>query len=358
MNRHRASAALEATANLRSRIAVGVVVAGAVLAAVCATTILSLAEVEGVLEQQQARVDRGEYVFQIMDEERRPFGGGDCDSVNSIEGVVAGGGMSASRSVDVMFDQGANYSVDKVTAGFARVIWPETPPMVDAATVAGSSVADRFGLSGGAELILTDGSIVDEVVTIGATASASNRDRRYDARIALIVPPTEDVVLCLVEATPGAQRGVGAVLDSAFPADEGFVVLPLALSDNSGRTPQEQLENRITRWTPLAAGLLAVALLVGSWLARSGEFALYRFLGFSRMFVLRLLLVEALYLIWSPAAAGAFLALAIAPPGSSFSAGLVASDLASLALVTVTVVPIGIGLLALRSPARMLKDVV
>lgn len=129
------------------------------------------------------------------------------------------------------------------------------------------------------------------------------------------------------------------------------------ISDSVSRTPQEQLENRITRWTPFAAGLLAIALLVGSWLARSGEFGLYRFLGFSRAFVLRLMLIEALHLVWSPLAVGIFLGLAILPPGAGLTVEPLLLDLASLVLVTSAAIPIGVGLLATRSPSRMLKDV-
>lgn len=358
MNRDRPSALLEAIANLQSRMLVSLIIAGTSLGAAGATTVLSLAEVEGVLEQQQELVDRGQYVFQVAEEKRRPFSGRRCDAMNSTDGVVAAGGMSSSRPVDIMFDQESNYNVVSVTAGFARVIWPDTPPLVNAGTVVGSSVAERFGLSNGAHVAFTSGSVIDEVVPVSAIASASARDRRYDSRIAIISPPSEDVVLCLVEATPGAQDGVGAVLEDTFRNDAGFIVLPLVVPDTVSRTPQEQLENRITRWTPVASGLLAIALLLGSWQARSGEFALYRHLGFSRAFVLRLLLVETLYLVWLPIASGVSAMLVIAPPSDALVVELVVPDLASLILLTVALIPMGVALLALRSPARMLKDVV
>lgn len=357
MRRDRPSALLEATSNLRSRILPSAVIASIVVATACATVSLSLAELRGVAEQQQALIDRGQYVFQIVDDERRPFSGRACDAMNTIEGVAAAGGMSSSRSVDLMFDRGRTYAIDDVTAGFAHIIWPDLSPLTKTGTVAGSNIAERFGLSDDSLISVTTDAGTGEVFPVGATATPSGRDGRYDDRMAVIVPSDADVVLCLVEAEVGAQGGVGAILDSSFSAEQGFSVLPLMLADTVSRTPQEQLDSRITAWTPLVGGLLAVALLMGSWLARSGEFGLYRLLGFSRWFILRLLVIEALYLVWSPIALGVFLALVMAPSGEGVTAGLLAADLMSLLLVATAAIPLGVALLAIRSPARMLKDV-
>jgi hypothetical protein len=142
--------------------------------------------------------------------------------------------------------------------------------------------------------LVLDGSPIE--VRIDQVAASSPRIPIADRAIVVAEPASGGVVECLVEAEQGALAGVEAVAVAWFPAELETSTTSFAPSLEPVSVLDDSLANRLSSvGAPLGAVLCALGMAT-SWLARRGDFALYRSFGMSSARLLLALSVETIVL--------------------------------------------------------------
>jgi ABC-type antimicrobial peptide transport system permease subunit len=142
-------------------------------------------------------------------------------------------------------------------------------------------------------------------------------------------------------------------------------VSPFLDEQLTGRQPEAELANRVSRWVWLAGVSAAVGLVAVLWYGRREEFALYRLLGLRRGALGVLLATEAALTVAVPALIGGSVALVVclssletasrSDGGVPALAPLVGADVASFVLGMELIPVIGLGVVSWRSTFDALK---
>lgn len=329
----------EALANLGAHRLLTVLVVALGVATPAAALALSAADVHGIVGRQDQLVARGSTVFSITTTDRTTLPAERCDEANRISGVRASGGVVDSQAIHVQLPDYRYVSLLSVTPGLPLIYWPDGERRDG--TIAGSVIATDFGLVAGATLPVS--APESRYLAIGVTEAAASRNRDYDLVLAQVVPPLGSTYECLVESVPGAQRRVEAALRGWFPGTPTLVT-PYFTPPDTGLSPQQELEGRLSAWFAVAAALIGSGSVLASWMIRRSEFALYAILGLGRRGLLLMLLVEWTALVLVPASVGLVVGAAVTGSGA-LEATVAGLDVARY-LAGVTVIP-AIGLIAL-----------
>lgn len=303
----------EAIANAAAHRLGAVLLALFALATPSTGVTLSSLHVTGIEERQAELRERGSGVFIVAAEDRRALPAARCDALATVPGVSAAGAVIGGSH---MLTPTATADVLAATPGWPLVVWPS----LDAGhgMLAGAVIANEQGLVAGA--ILAPG------ITVDAVAPPSLRVERADLGLVEVVPPTGTVTECLVEAEPGAERAVEALLLGWFRSSPA-IVQPMFAAHQAGRTPQQELDGRVTLWAAPAGAALVGGALIVAWLARRAEFAIYAAAGIRRGGLLLMLAVEWSVLMLVPAAAGLAIGVGLLDPQpGSLAAAMLSID--------------------------------
>jgi hypothetical protein len=290
----------EAYANvLAHRVLAGILVLIAAVAPLIAVT-LDLVDLHGSVEHEGELVARGSTVFSVTAVDRDFLPAARCDALGTLTGVTSAGGITAVDQVHSALADRRFLSLVSATPGLAFVLWPGTAP-VDGVVV-GAAIGSELGLVAGAVLPIAQADAI-RTLSVGAVADPSTRSADYDLLVLQSVPPRGGTHECLVESEPGARARVEAVLLGWFPGT-ATAVTPYFLPPDTGRTPQQEANERTSEWFPLAAaGLVALGMLAW-WVIRRSEFALYGVMGLGRDGLVLMLVTEWVMLCLLPGSIG------------------------------------------------------
>ena len=290
----------ETLRNLRSSIkrTTTIVVIAALVGYVVAT--LSLADIRNVSELVRQQFNAGSTAFQVVG----PGGGRvsaiRCNAITSINGVLAAGGILATEPVQLASQPDETLNVVTVTPDFAAAAWPSFAGS-HSSVIAGSYFRTLKWTSGTTvKLIRPSG--VESVARIEAVPGAPSMVG-LERSIVTTSPPRGEVDTCLVLASPENRSAVASALSGWFGDGTSVqdVLVPSALMTD----PAQVLRSRPSSFGWLFGGAALMIVLLGVWISRRTEFALYRLLGSSEKFILGNFAIETFLLTLVPIQIGA-----------------------------------------------------
>jgi hypothetical protein len=253
--------------------------------------VLSSSEVATIEARHAALINAGANVWMVSSE--HGFEGGKCDNLQGHSGVVAAG--FAIERQDAVMRRGESTSVlslREVSPGYLRALWPRGTAPGDS-VVAGSTLADRLGIGRGSLVVLESDTFPTGLpLVVDRVAPPSPRDASVDEDLILVRSPDSASRHCLVEAAPGATQPIEALLLNRFGT--GTSTEPMVRRSVGVPNASEELQERVSRYLPLAGALVVLCVLLGSWHSRRVEFALYRTSGMSAINLFAMLCLELL----------------------------------------------------------------
>jgi hypothetical protein len=337
--------AREAVANvLAHRLLSAIVVAIAAIVPLCAISI-GILDTAAIGARDQQLIDRGSHVFVVTAVDRAELPAARCDELNSVSGVGSAGAIVDVEQAHARLPDFRYLALASVTPGLPAIYWPRGVTAADAGVTAGASVAEDLGLVPGALLPVAVGGEPRDL-PIAVVSEPSPRAQQHDLALVQVVPPAGVTLECLVEARPGAARAVEAALIGWFPGVT-TTVTPFLAAPDTGRTPQQEFDARLSLWLPVAAGALVALVVLAWWTIRRAEFALYAVMGLRPAGLALMLAIEWAVLCLLPAAVGITNALG-ATAGWLGSATVVEATALDVwrYLATITVIP-AVGCLAI-----------
>lgn len=336
----------ETLANLRARWASSLFVFLAVLVLAFASMAMVVNEASSIASDQEDLFDRGATGFIISDGDAgASLSAVRCEELNHVAGVASAGARGS------LTPTVGGFPARLVTSGYVRSVHPGVD--ATAATVAGASIASAWHFVEGSGIRLSDGG----VVSLDAVPAKSDRDPRVDGEVLVVAPASSmQASECVVISAISSRAGVEALATNWF-APQATSVSPLAPQLGAASGVHDRFMGRSSIAVPLATGGLAVLMLVGVWISRRSDFALYRLLGAKRGALTAGLLMECALLLWIPSLAGIGFAVAARP---EFVSGPVfeAVTLAALQFVVMgcAALPLGVLLLLTKNPSGLIRE--
>lgn len=319
-----------------------VIAGGAILA--------SVGDLVSISNRQEALVAQGSNVWNVTTAETEGLSASRCDSLNAVDGVKTAGAVLSMTYLESAIYDSEYVAVQIGTPGLVGAYWPSLGNGI-AYSVVGATVASRYGLVDQSQLILKEGP-KQSVFTV-VPAASSPRGAAYDQLLLEIAPASGSTRECIVEASPGHRRSVEALLIGWFRGTE-VVVSPYIQLPEGSRLPQNELAERLSAWFAPAAAVFVNAAIIGSWLMRRQEFALYALLGLKAKHILLMLLVEFAVLVVLPICMGVVTALLILHSSISAQSTVEGAIFGLLGLGSLACVAPAIGIVALR-PRKALE---
>jgi hypothetical protein len=353
------------------RSALLAVVAAGLLAAVVA---LSVGEAAGIETRYRSQVAQGRFVLVARSPGRDGLDAARCEALRDLPGVRSAGAVLQQTAAYPLAAPLRRFDLLTVTPGLVPVWFPDASPYSGPGLAAGDGVA--------AELGLVDGAVLQTNVAGARSQSDASDAGVRRSRVATVLPaavrspeagqmlfevavPAGRTSACFVEPRPASRAAVESALGGWFGVDELATVSPFLDEQLTGRQPEAELANRVSRWVWLAGVSAAVGLVAVLWYGRREEFALYRLLGLRRGALGVLLATEAALTVAVPALIGGSVALVVclssletasrSDGGVPALAPLVGADVASFVLGMVLIPVIGLGVVSWRSTFDALK---
>jgi hypothetical protein len=230
-----------------------------------------------------------------------------CDSLNGANGITAAGGVMANQIVMLESQPDAQLRLYTATPGFIAAAWPGSESEAALSTFAGNDLIDVGIVPGGTVRFRTTRGEMQKMQIDGvALYPAVSGEGRLLVEVA---PPTGTLESCLVLVSPPAARSMADALRGYFGA--GTTVTDVLLRSDLVADPQDLFASRLSGLGWLAAGLVSAIILVGSWLARRRDFALYRLIGFSERTVFMMLAIEATFVCFLPSQLGLIIGIGL-----------------------------------------------
>ncbi|MCC6376384.1 MAG: hypothetical protein IT191_05135 [Microbacteriaceae bacterium] len=273
-----------------------------------------------------------------------------CQEAENIEGVRAAGGVMSTSFVRLSLQPDITVRNLTVTPGYIAAAWPNLPNAKTFSVAIGPGLS-YLGLSPGSSIFYSNR--VGRVATTRVDAVIEVVSVTGDDRVLLeSAIPQGTVESCLVTAVPAASTNVSLTLRDWFGV--GTSIQDVLNRSPLNTDPQLQYKVRFSQFGWAAGGFIFFAILLGFWVSRRNEFALYRLLGFSEVQVFAMLCFETFYLGLLPAQLGALMVIWTVTP-EPFSLAVVALDLARLDLALLLVPVLAIMILPRRSILKTLK---
>ncbi len=285
-----------------------------------------------------------------------------CDSLQSISGVIASGGLTASRRIHTPHSPTRAIELHQATSGYLKVAWPTLPMHRAPRVIAGTEVGEEIGLvddttirfaaaQGRAPLRTSEPLIIDWIAPQRSRIDGINR-----AVIIAVAPTTARTKECLVEYEPGAAVNASKVVQGWFPVELKAAVSDMLPPNKLIADPEHQLSSRASGFNWAIAGGFLSILLAALWWAARAETGLYRLLGMTRAKRSFMYAAEVLVFVAVPFQMGfcvGIVAMGVAPP--PVWAALARDNLAALAVFALCPL-LGIVITSRTSAIDTLKD--
>jgi hypothetical protein len=337
----------EAFANLRAHFMLSVAVAIVAFTCSAATIFISTFEITGIVERQDELVARGANVWVVTGS--AGLSARRCDDANRIIGVANAGAMMRSTFLRAATPNERHIRIIEGTPRLVAIFWPS----LDSGTtgrIVGNRVAADYGLTEKAFFSTRSG--MEPRTFSVSVADASKRSPTYDSVIVETAPARGTVLECLVEGQPGHKTGVEAALLSWFSSEQPTIT-PYFSVPETGRSPQAEVEQRLSAWAAVAAAVVIALSTIAIWRVRRLDFALYALLGVRHQKILIMLITECAAIAIFPSCLG--LLISLVTVGSSltdpFAITALITDVSRI-LLLVVVTPI-LGYFVLRPKSAL-----
>lgn len=200
-----------------------------------------------------------------------------CSTTRSLSGVLAGGAVSSTMSVETDMAPGTLFNTAAGTTGLWDVIATSQVTRTGAdgsGWIIGEAAADELGLSPGMMLGI-DGHLQD----VDSVVDTELRDPQASRWIMTTMAPTGLAAQCWIEYEPGITTGRIESASAIFAGVDDAIAVPLIRLDEFSRDPVAELANRPARYGWVVAGsVIALTVWVMAWFRRA-DIGLYRALG-------------------------------------------------------------------------------
>lgn len=314
------------------------------------TTVIT-AETASFENEARALDDRGRNVVVVTG--RLGISAERCAEIAWTPGVLRSGALLRSEPATLRTTATRSATVRTVTRGYADIVWPSHPK--SDGLLVGPKLADELQVSGQARAWVHVADDEISLMKIGVVQTASARDADAN-RSAFRLATAHGVAReCLIESEPGAGPGVIALAQQMFAEDDP-IVAPVYAPDATVALPEARFQERTTDiLLPVATSLIFAIALLGLWLIRGKDFALYRLLALPPPLLAGGLLLEAALLVAIPYAAGTAAGIATSSWISTLSLALVAFASVKV-LATIAFVPlVGYWMLSAQRPTSVLR---
>lgn len=297
----------------------------------------------GALSQEHNLVAAGSHTITVTPPKGEFINGALCDSLNSLDGVIAAGGITQAQQPGwTPFSGGSELPWVGITPYGLRV-WGVDPPLTSPA--AGQDFTPLGLVSSGQTLI----GVGDPTarLEIGQVLPVSLTNSRLNSLILIPQDPASlDLSECWVKVVPAMMPVAESVLQAQF-GESGVTVRPFLSTNDLTLSPLAQWENYlgIQPWLVCALVVAVPALLFGY--ARRKELAVYRAMGASKLSTAMLSFTESMVLLGVTASLALSAALVTLAVMSGFS--FENEALWATCLLTGAAVLASAGLLALLS---------
>jgi len=340
----------EALRNLRSNFVVAIIVGALCMGASFAAMATSVDELTRITAHADALSERGVNVLLVT----VPGGyrADRCESLPHVSGVENAGARVTTVTYQINAPVPMAVNARLVTAGYIGTMWPGLVPPVHGIIV-GHSLAQQLGVVAGSRISATPSGGEVTTIQVAAVAPETTRDHNVNYALLRVTSPLAQAQQCLVAVAPGAVEGAAAMLASTFSTDNPHVA-PLFVPDPTLQDPAAQLVSRISLYAPAAAGVLCVMALVSFWAMRTRDFALYRLLQLKRGSLVLALSAESAVLALVPTIAGAIFALIYHPISDPRILDILMLGAAETLVILLLAPPLGVLLVGMRKPSRVL----
>lgn len=316
-----------------------------------------------IMELNDRFVEAGVNVLVVTRNENLPLPAQRCEALNRLTGVIAAGGIDTARVLYLSSRPGQPISFLYGTRHASNLIWSNDPEsaLAGASIVVGSELGRSYGLRPGYLAGIVSTTVprdTTQTVRVDHVARSTVRTTTADTTM-FVVRPSETVSRCLVEVTPQAADYFASILTGWWDPIEDVVISAHFIDTSRAYAPlSTQLENRASRWAPMAALATLALISIGYVRSRKWDFATYRRLGLTLKGVVVFALIDTGVLILLPVLIGASLWLAfLAPVDIAGTAGRLATlDLAMLVVSLPLIAPILTAVIARTNPTDVFAE--
>lgn len=201
-----------------------------------------------------------------------------CSAATEVPGVLAVGAIGVTTQVDAL-GLDAGLGLTEVTGSVPKMVWPGYGPDISTSALLTPGFQALSGLSSGVLHVQQGGLQVPlEVTNVEGTG-------RYPAIDGGVLLPRGDVVspsYCLVDVP--RERVEAFALDlAAATASYGTLAVPVLSTADAAPTPKSLLQSHRDMHLPIAVAAFLFVMAVLRWTTTRRDRAIYRLLGFGRV---------------------------------------------------------------------------
>lgn len=278
-----------------------------------------------------------------------------CESLSAYPQVVAAGGMRGSGEIRTANAPGTRFSRLEVTRGLVRIWDPEAneEPTIPGYLI-GAAAATELGLTTGGFVVSEEGQLA------AVTVIDPSRRNQFASRSFLdLTAPIGRLDQCWVESQPQAFEAGLDWLPAAFAGDQ----VEARRNVDRGQfatDPAQLLASRPQRWSWVAVGGIATAIITLMALFRRAETAVYRAFGLPMNGVLIAAQIEIWILVASSYLAAVIWTgvayVSVFGPPKLDQIVLALGTSAKAGLVTLVLAPLLVAVAGTGAPASLLKE--
>jgi hypothetical protein len=318
-----------------------------------ASLLFTLTDVGSIDDMYKRQVEEGRFSFVVTTGSANGVSAAGCDSLNAVAGVSAAGAVM-SQSTSRVLSASRSIRVLAVSAGYAKIAWPDIPLGSSALNIAPPLLVAELGIPEGTELrVINKGSEATESIPITYAPAKSGRINGINDALVRVVAPTGRVSQCLISAVPASYAEVGVALRGWFGPKT--LITDYLTNANTQPNTQELFERRVSNFSWIAASLLLIALFNISWFAKRNDFSLYRVLGLKERHLAMMLIVETIVVVIVPIQFGTLFALLLSGHSGTLAVHALLADWLRILIVMAAAPAVGIALIPRRSSINFIK---
>lgn len=217
----------------------------------------------------------------------------DCMRLVSREDVIAVGAVNSRRVVSSPRAPTTPFQLVSVSPGYIDVISSAPPP--DSPDIyLGPVLAEELGVRQGNQLDL----IGQPPLSVQAVLRDISRAPMQSRWAFTNEWPGSEVLECWIETTPDANDAFKQAVPAIFAEDQDLAIDVAAREAND---PLATWSERFTKWYWIGSSFVAAGLIAINMLSRRNEYALYQVLGWPRVQVLLIAVIEHLSIVMTGA---------------------------------------------------------
>ena len=296
----------ESIANLWSRRMVTLAIALIAVMLGALTAALSFIDVSRYVALVDDMTSRGANVLLVTSSEG--LSAKSCEALVHEDSVMSSGVRVSSGQLRISAPAEIEVLTRSVSQGYLQAMWPGMT--AGPGVVIGAELAERLGVESGSYIAASvPGAPADSTLQVGAVAPHTERDPAANDTLFMVVPASGNARQCLVETYPRTAEGTAALV-LARMQESNVHVAPIFAPSSGTPDPRETFKDRYSQYLGVAGALMLGVLLLGYWLLRAADFALYRVLHVPIRHLSVGLLVETLVIAAVPMSLGFLLGYA------------------------------------------------